>query len=164
MKTYYKPKLYLSAKVSEPFHTFNNTVARLLSEHFDVFVPHLYESGEQDHTKVKPVVYERDIEAMQGADLAVLLAPYGRDCSFEVGWFTANRIPYYVYGSLDQSWKRDLMIKGGAEYIFVSGPKSEYKEDPFHTKIYQVNISDLSKVILECYDDHMSGGVLVRGV
>lgn len=164
MKTYYKPKLYLSAKVSEPFHTFNNTVAGLLSEHFDVFVPHLYESGEQDHTKVKPVVYERDIEAMQGADLAVLLAPYGRDCSFEVGWFTANRIPYYVYGSLDQSWKRDLMIKGGAEYIFVSGPKSKYKEDPFHTKIYQVNISDLSKVILECYDDHMSGGVLVKGV
>jgi nucleoside 2-deoxyribosyltransferase len=164
VKTYYKPKLYLSAKISTPYQEFNNSIAELLSEHFDVFVPHLYESGESDHTKVKPIVYERDIEAMQGANLAILLAPYGRDCSFEVGWFAANRIPYYVYGNMDQSWRRDLMIKGGAEYIFVSGSKLAYKDDPFHTKIYQVSCLDLSKTVLECYDDHMSGGVLIKGV
>lgn len=168
MRSYFKPKLYLSARVSPDAHEFNNKIADILSNHFDVFKPHEFQCCTTDHTKIKLDVYIQDIQAMKLCDLAVLLPPYGRDCAWEIGWLKGANKPVFVYCEEETEWLRDAMVKGSIAAVFTNRAKMHKSllEDPIlRIKSYYLeDRSKLSELILKSFDDINWGEILMEGI
>ncbi len=115
-----KVKMYLSARISEDAHAWNNEICDLLAPHFDVFKPQDHNPYNLDHRQFEREVYQLDLDAMIASEIGILLTPYGRDCAWEVGWYSRSDKPIVLYVEDDLSWTRDWMIKGGVDAVFVS--------------------------------------------
>ncbi len=112
-----KLKVYLCARVSKDAHEINNRVSELLSPHFDVFVPHQKEA-ELKHPKVPMEIYQLDVDAMLAAAICVTIAPYGKDCSWEMGHFAGQGKPIFMYvPNLESVPTAEWMISGGTSVI-----------------------------------------------
>ncbi len=92
-----KIKVYLSARISQDAHFWSNFVCDLLDERFEVFKPHEHNPYNVDHRYLQKSVYEMDLHAMQNSDIGLLLSPYGRDCAWEVGWYSKSDKPIVLY-------------------------------------------------------------------
>ncbi len=114
--------VYLSARISSDAHAWNNTVCGLLDERFTVFKPQEHNPYNVDHRELELKVYEMDLEAMGRSDMGLLLPPYGRDCAWEVGWYSHSSKPLVVYVETDTGWLRDWMLKGGVDKVLTSQP------------------------------------------
>lgn len=162
---YYRPRAYLSAKVRAENHARNNTVASYLRGLFDLFLPHAFQSADDNHDDLSIDVYNMDIQAMEGADLAVLVPPIGRDCSFEVGWFIARNKPVYVYVQEDMSFLQDAMTVGGVTAVFTSNMEvyNRFMRQPvLKSKTYLLSDSKtLGKRILSSFNELKNGTVLM---
>ena len=112
-------KTYLSARISEDAHAWNDKVCDLISDKFEVFKPHEHNPYNQDHRDLEKSVYQMDLDAMIESEIGLLLTPYGRDCSWEIGWYSRSDKPVVMYVEQDTSWRRDWMIKGGIDQVFV---------------------------------------------
>lgn len=114
-----KPKVYLCARVSKDAHEMNNRICELLSPHFDVFAPHQKEA-ELKEPKVPMEIYQLDIDAMKAADLCVTIAPYGKDCSWEMGHFTGEQKPVFMYvPNMKSVPTSEWMISGSLSVIIT---------------------------------------------
>lgn len=116
-----KIKVYLSARIAEDAHPWNNCVCDALDERFEVFKPQEHNPYNLDHRKFPKSVYETDLKAMQESDIGLLLSPYGRDCAWEVGWYSRSEKPIVLYVEKNTDWMRDWMIKGGIDLVAVVG-------------------------------------------
>ncbi len=114
--------MYLSARISSDAHDWNNEICDYLSEHFDVFKPQDHNPYNLDHRRFEQQVYQTDLDAMIASEIGILLTPYGRDCAWEVGWYSRSKKPIVLFAEDDTSWTRDWMIKGGIDVVFVSEP------------------------------------------
>lgn len=119
MKPFFKPKVYLSARVSPEYRKANKLIADALSPYFEVFLPHEHNIEAIDPSSVPVKVFESNIGAMERADLCVIIPPFGRDCSWECGWFSGQRKPVYIITKGDLSWLRDLMFKSTIDGVFT---------------------------------------------
>ena len=115
-----KTKMYLSARISEDAHAWNNEICDAISDRFNVFKPQDYNPYQLDHRKFQEDVYQVDLNAMIESEIGLLLTPYGRDCAWEVGWYSSSSKPLVMYAEKDVSWTRDWMIKGGIDHVFVT--------------------------------------------
>jgi len=148
-----KIKMYLSARISKDAHKWNNHVCDLLSEHFEVFKPQEHNPYQLDHRQFEMQVYQTDLDEMIKSEIGILLTPYGRDCAWEVGWYSCSQKPIVLYVEDDLSWTRDWMIKGGVDMVITSDQNTyeQLKNDKIiHNKLYKIESeSDLSNFIFQ---------------
>lgn len=165
MKTYFKPKLYVSARISPDAHIRNEEIANELSTYFEVFLPHQHQACAGDHSYIGPEVYFLDITAMQRSELAVLLPPYGRDCSFEIGWYVGKGKPVFAIVDSQTDWLRDCMVKGGLTAVYTKNRETFNRllEDPilkFKSRFVRASIAiDLLKE----FNDLSAGQIIIGG-
>jgi nucleoside 2-deoxyribosyltransferase len=165
MKPFFKPKLYLSARISPDAHAYNNKVAETITDEFDVFKPHEHQVTSGAHEDIGVEVYRLDITAMENSDLALLLPKYGRDCAWEMGWYKGAGKPVYVYVEDQTEWLRDLMVKGGVAAVFTSNEATweRLRQDRvIGGKTYWVQRPDLlGEHILHHYDGLKNGRIVM---
>lgn len=111
--------MYLSARISEDAHAWNNEICDSINDRFSIFKPHEHNPYNLDHRKFQRSVYQMDLDAMIESEIGLLLTPYGRDCAWEVGWYSRSNKPIVMYAEQDTSWTRDWMVKGGIDHVFV---------------------------------------------
>lgn len=116
----WRPYVYLSARISPDAHGWNDAVTSVLRQRFDVFKPQDENPCDVPHERLQPHVFQQDLEAMQRSDLGLLLAPYGRDCAWEAGWYAGAGKPLVAYVEHELGWLRDWMIKGGLSRVITS--------------------------------------------
>jgi nucleoside 2-deoxyribosyltransferase len=127
-----KTKVYLCARISPDAHAWNNTVCDVLDDRIAIFKPQEHNPSNMNHRNFQPAVYETDVNAMRNSDIGLLLIPYGRDCAWEVGWFSSSGKPVVAYVESGTEWLRDWMIKGGLDVV-ITVNKAVYeilKQDP----------------------------------
>lgn len=156
-----KLKVYLSARISEDAHSWNNTVCDSLDDRFEVFKPQDHNPYNMDHRQFPKSVYEIDLKAMQESDIGLLLSPYGRDCAWEVGWYARSDKPLVLYVEDDTSWDRDWMIKGGIDMVAICSPDlyDQFKDDAIlEGKVRLLDSrSQLSDVMFELVANNVNG-------
>lgn len=108
-----KIKVYLIARISADSHRWNNAVCGSLDDRIEIFKPQEHNPYNLDHREFRNEVYETDLKAMQNSDIGLLLPPYGRDCAWEIGWYSNSDKPVVAYTENNTEWLRDWMIKGG---------------------------------------------------
>lgn len=150
-----KIKIYLSARISKDAHKWNNTVCDSLDSRIEVFKPHENNPYNLDHRQFEKAVYEKDLEAMKESNIGLLLAPYGRDCAWEIGWYSNSGKPVVAYVENETDWLRDWMIKGGLTKVITSN-KDTYeilRKDPIvgDKIIFIESRNKLSDTLVEIY-------------
>ncbi len=114
-----RAKIYLCARVSDDAHIMNDKVIRALSSDFEIFAPHLKEAELKD-PKDPLEIYDLDILGMDSADICVTVAPYGKDCSWEMGYFAGAGKPIFMYVPNLRSVPLDeWMVCGGLSVIIT---------------------------------------------
>lgn len=116
-------RVYLIARIAPDAHARNKKIADVLGSGFEVFLPHEHNPFNQAHETFQQEVFDTDRIAMLHADLGLALVPFGRDCSWEVGWFSNSSKPVVAYVDFDRGWLRDWMIKGGVTHVATSSPR-----------------------------------------
>ncbi len=141
-------KVYLSARVSVDAQDWNEYVCSYLTSPIDVFIPHLRTPTCDDHRQIPLAAYIADLCAMQDADVCLALPPYGRDCSWELGWFSNSEKPIILYVENDTEWMRDWMVKGGLDYLITTNQEivSMAINDPILSSKSILQISNISEL------------------
>lgn len=151
-----KPYVYLCSRIADDAKQRNEDIANLLDEHFEVFVPHLKEA---EYVKNKdPVqIYCSDMVAMEKADLCVVVAPFGKDCACEIGWFQGQDKPIIIIAPDDADYTPDTewMISGGINSVFVNSDKHRTKliKTKFNYGIQLANDKNFSRFVYNRYHD-----------
>ena len=165
MKPYFKPKVYLSARISTDAHANNNKVAAMIADYFDVFKPHEHQVCTGPHEEIGIGVYNMDMTAMENADFTLLVPPYGRDCAFEIGWFKGQGKPIFVYAGEHIEWLRDAMLKGAVTSVFTYLPNihARLRNDPIlkgksHLLSHHEN---LGLSLISLYNDLNDGKIII---
>lgn len=101
-----KPFVYLCSRVAKDARPLNSIVAKsLIANGFEVYVPHEQApNNPADGRFCAEDIYHYDFAAMQKADLCVVVGKTGKDCSFEIGWFSAKSIPVFFVPAGDTSY------------------------------------------------------------
>lgn len=163
---YYKPRVYLSAKVRLPNHKRNNLVASYLRGQFDIFLPHEHQNGHDDHENIPISVFNMDTTAMLQSDLAVLVPPAGKDCCYEVGWLVAQNKPVFIYVDDDLSFLADAMVCGGVSAVFTANQESYLRllQHPvLKSKTFKLAEPQyLGMEVMDFYNDIMDGDILME--
>lgn len=144
-----KIKVYLCARISKDVHKWNRYVCDKLKAPLTVFMPQNHNPWNISHKEFPKEVYEMDISAMKESDMVLLLPEYGRDCAWEVGWYSNSNKQIVVFVDNQIGWLRDWMIKGGVNYVITTNQKTwkilmndpilKYKRIIFIADINQLN-------------------------
>lgn len=128
-----KIKIYLIARISEDAHSWNNQISgKLNSGLFEVFKPHEHNPWNQKHETFSNEVFNADLGAIKKSHIGLCLPEFGKDCSWECGWYSNSKKPLVAFVENQTNWLRDWMIKGGIDYV-ITNKKSTYEkliEDP----------------------------------
>ena len=77
---------------------------QLLDARFEVFKPQSLNPHNKDHRELERFVFQACIGAMTKSDLGLFLAPYGKDCSWEVGWYSCSNKTIIGYFDNSLEW------------------------------------------------------------
>jgi len=152
-----KPKLYLSAKVSPEYHLVNKNIERYFKD-FQVILPQEIVPPNIPHEKLSLVIARECFKLMNSSDLVVLVPPYGRDCSLEVGFcYGINKPVFYIPFNRDITFfVRDWMLKEAFTRVIAPG-KELYNHliqiDPvLEPKVtYVSDLKQISPTLLSLY-------------
>lgn len=104
-------KVYLCSRVGYDARPLNERVAQdLEAEGFEVYVPHREAPNNLSQEDIDnarfdvETIFKMDFAAMNRSDLCVAVGRMGKDCSWELGWFTARGIPIYHVPAGDESY------------------------------------------------------------
>ncbi len=146
-------RVYLSARISKDAHEWNNTVASALDDRFLVFKPQEVDISNVNKNELDKYIYLADLQAMIDSDIGILLPPYGRDCSWETGWYKGAAKPIFVYIENETNWLNDWMVKGGISAVITSNINTYeiLMNDPIvkDKSVYIPSINDLSSAIIK---------------
>jgi nucleoside 2-deoxyribosyltransferase len=144
-----KIKIYLCARISKDAHKWNEKVCGSLKSPISVFMPQKHNPWNIKHEEFPKEIYDMDLAAMKESDICLLLVPYGKDCAWEIGWYTNSNKPVIAFINSELEWLRDWMVKGGIDYIVTTNSKTwkklildpilKYKKIIFIEKIEQLN-------------------------
>jgi len=146
--------LYLSATISNAHN--NLHIAEILAPEINLFLPQTITPNNLNHENFPYEVYKKCLDAMIKSEAGLLLLDsYGRDCSWEAGWYSANKEkPLISYVEASSHFTRDWMIKGGIDFFITNNFRIyDYAaNDPIlkQKKIsYIKKVEDLKYVILD---------------
>ncbi len=154
-----KIKVYLSARISKDAHEWNDKVCNSLTSPISVFMPQKHNPWNMPHEEFPKEVYDEDIAAMRESHIGLLLPEYGKDCAWEVGWYSNSKKPMIIFIEGQLKWLRDWMVKGGLDYVITNSSKTWLilKKDPILKQkkiIYIEDISQLNEEIIKIYKKH----------
>ncbi|MFH1591080.1 MAG: hypothetical protein ABIC95_04060 [archaeon] len=149
-----KIKVYLSARISQDAHAWNERVCSHLKPPLSVFMPQQHNPWNVAHETFQIGVYQMDLEAMEESHMSLLLPPYGRDCAWEVGWYVHADKPLAVFVDDQTRWLRDWMVKGGLNYIITTNQRT-------YRRLMRDPILQIKQVLFIEHLDQL-GGVLQR--
>jgi len=158
-----KPRVYLSARISADAHAANNQVCDAIADSFEVFKPHEHNPWNIDHRRLQRDVYETDLNAMKASHMGLLLAPYGRDCAWEVGWYIGAHKPIVAFSFGDDDWLRDWMIKGGLSAAVTTHEglynKLKFEDPMLGAKAFFIkDLRELASIMSQVYRQSVSAG------
>jgi len=153
-----KIRVYLIARISEDAHLWNKKICDNLKHPIEVFMPHHHNPWNKKHELFSKNVFDTDLDAMKKSHMGLLLPEFGRDCSFEVGWYANSKKPVIVFVDTQKEWLRDWMVKGGLDIVITNNPSTHrvLKKDPIlkHKKIILIdNLSKLNSELKEIYKE-----------
>jgi len=108
------------------------------------------------HEKFPKEVFEMDLEAIKESHMCLVIPPYGRDCAWEIGWYSNSTKPIIAFIDKELEWLRDWMIKGGINYVVTINQKtfSILKKDPILKEkeiLFIDNLEQLNDVLIKIY-------------
>lgn len=124
--------IYLCSRLTETAKEWNNEITQEFDEEFDIFRPQDIDLSHYSLKEQDLFAYTEDLIGMKKSDLLLVLPPYGRDCAWEIGWFSGKEKPAIAYAESEGDWLCDAMIKGGLTAI-ITDNKALYQlllEDP----------------------------------
>ena len=148
-------KIYISASIING--PLNSVIATSLEKAgHTVFLPQLFCPDELSHENYPVSIYNMCIDAMNECDLGIItLDCYGRDSSWECGWFKGREKILLGFATGSLRFLQDWMIKGGINGIITDNIEIEdaVKTDYILTSkpvVYIDDINLLSEAILHC--------------
>lgn len=151
-----KIKIYISASLSNS--KLNKRIADILeTRKINVLLPQEFDELEDvknvHHHEYPTAIFRKCVDAMESSDIGLIIFDaYGRDSSWEAGWYFAEKKPLVGFVSESLYFTRDWMIKGGLE-SFITDNRIIYehvKNDPILSKkkIYYIkNLNEMPEVI-----------------
>lgn len=118
-------RVYLIASVLDHTLIRNDRICGYLDKRIDIFKPQTI-TPEGDHRQFPRLVYDRCVSEIRRSDMGLLVVPYGRDCSWEVGYYSNSNKPVVAYVENETEWLQDWMIKGGLDFA-VTPEQSTFK-------------------------------------
>lgn len=112
--------IYLCSRLTDAAKQWNNIVTEELDGEFCLFRPQDIDLGGTSLVDMDDVVYRADYKGMNQSDVLLVLPPYGRDCAWEIGWFSGRKKPAIAYAEAEGDWLRDAMVKGGLTAIVTN--------------------------------------------
>ncbi|PIN94144.1 hypothetical protein COU54_00035 [Candidatus Pacearchaeota archaeon CG10_big_fil_rev_8_21_14_0_10_31_24] len=154
-----KIKVYLCARISKDAQEWNSLVCDSLNYPISVFMPQKHNPWNLKHTSFPKEVYELDLMAIKESHICLVLPIYGRDCAWEIGWYSNSVKPVLVFIDNQVEWLKDWMIKGGIDYVATSSRIvfNLLKKDPIlkYKNIFFVKkINELNNLIKKIYRLH----------
>lgn len=126
-------KIYISARLVNK--AFNRKVASVLeSAGHVVLLPQTFCPEDTPHESYAEGVYRQCVDAMVASDVGlILLDSYGRDSSWECGWYTLSDKPLIGLVGMDTMFVRDYMVKGGMDGVIALNRDiyEQLREDTF---------------------------------
>lgn len=152
--------LYLIAKIWQHAQSWNEEVVSKLKLPISMFVPHQHNPYNTEATEFKHEVHDTDLEAICKSQGAILLPPYGNDCSYEVGVYKMlniahgrGRILFPVIAVVREdstNFLKDWMVKAGVTHVVTDSSKilKHIKSDPMlgSSQRSVVKIGDLNEL------------------
>jgi nucleoside 2-deoxyribosyltransferase len=119
-KKQYKFKVYFSAKLSKPeYQAINTKISNsIFNDKYDVFLPQDFVIPKLDHSFVEKCAYYVDKEAIDWADIVFLRSPYGKDCSWEIG-YAKGKNKFIVGFFQDKESINDSMVTSSLDVIIT---------------------------------------------
>lgn len=89
-----------------------------------VFLPQTITKQDIPHEEYPIHVYESCIQQMEQADIGIIVLDcFGRDSSWECGWFTAKGKTMVGWVEASLHWRQDWMIKSGLSGVVTTDDK-----------------------------------------
>jgi nucleoside 2-deoxyribosyltransferase len=124
--------IYLCSRLTEEARNWNDVVTKELQDGFIMFRPQDIDLNNLVHKEsilnnvaqkeFDLAVFKADLAGMQSSDMLLVLPPYGRDCAWEIGWFSGQEKPAIAYAENEGPWLGDAMVKGGLTAIVTNNP------------------------------------------
>jgi len=112
-------KVYISGSVINAAMN-SKVAARFEKAGCEVFLPQTIVPGKQSHEQFSRRVYETCLREMERSDIGLLMLDcYGRDSSWEAGWYEAKGKPFLGWIESSFRFLQDFMIKGGLDGILT---------------------------------------------
>ncbi len=157
--------LYLIAKIWSHAQTWNERVVSQFKSPISIFVPHQHNPYNTTAQSFKHCVHDIDLEAICRSQGAILLPPYGNDCSYEVGVYKMLNViygkgrvvfPVIAVVQEDTAFLKDWMVKAGITHVVTDNSKSleALQSDPMlgsgNRRIIKIDeLSELHDVVLD---------------
>lgn len=158
-------RLYLIAKIWSHAHSWNEQVVSKLRKPLSVFVPHQHNPYNTTAQSFKQAVHDIDLEAICNSQGAILLPPYGNDCSYEVGAYKMMNIvygrgniafPVIAVVQNETNFLKDWMVKAGITHVITDSSQT-YRSiiaDPMlsaaNRKVFKIDsLDELHDIVMQ---------------
>ena len=113
-------KVYFSAKLSKTeYQEINTKISNsIFNDKYNVFLPQDFIIPKLDNSFVEKCAYYVDKEAIDWADIVFLRSPYGKDCSWEVG-YAKGKNKFLVGFFQDKDSINDSMVTSSLDVIIT---------------------------------------------
>lgn len=169
--------LYLIAKIWQHAQSWNEEVVSKLKSPISMFVPHQHNPYNTEAKEFKHEVHDTDLKAICKSQGAILLPPYGNDCSYEVGVYKMlniahgrGRILFPVIAVVREdstNFLKDWMVKAGVTHVVTDSSKmlKHIKSDPMlgssQRSVVKINnLDELHDVVVNIVQSTRVGSLL----
>jgi hypothetical protein len=156
-------KVYWCSRLTNEVRAYNNQLRASFDERFSLFLPQDVDLSLYSKEKKHLLGYVEDLKALNKADLLLLIVPYGRDCSWEVGWASGRGLLTIAYIEDDLSFLEDSMIKESLHFIITPSKKVHRAVclDPALTRkcLLISSRNELSDLICDLHESFLFGDV-----
>jgi len=113
-------KIYISASLVN--HLQNARIAESLEKSgHEVFLPQRFCPTNVPKNEYPLTIFEKCLEAMKDCDLGILVLDcYGKDSSWESGWFFGTQKPLIGFVQVCLKLSQDWMVKGGLKGLITT--------------------------------------------
>lgn len=135
------PSIYLCSRLNKEAQEWNNVVTKEL-DGFDIFRPQDLVVPYPPRQSDDHMIFLYDLEGMKKSDILLVLPPYGRDCSWEIGWFCGQNRLTIAYAEKEGDWIRDAMVKGGLSAVITNNAsfyEALQQDEATHNKCHLIH-------------------------
>lgn len=112
-------KVYLSGSLISAVQI-ENMISKFPNKYFDFFLPHSIPVDNIPHNEISKDVFDLCLLKMEESDIGLInLDSFGKDSSWEAGWYHAHNKPLIGYVSANLTFLEDWMVKGSLDGVLI---------------------------------------------